>query len=168
MGRWYRQGDKPMSDIKKDSPDSKAPVQPQTAPVVSVRARNRDDARILDLLEETKEPGYHYRWVRSRKDENHLAVSRAKLKGYVLCTAKDGVKTVVEPDYRPDGTIAVGDLVLMKCKVADHEGRVRQRRIHNEQLLASATADTEQMARDKGLELIRDPDHGRVSEKYTP
>jgi hypothetical protein len=148
----------------------KASAQPSsiTAPAVEVHHRKREDARILDLIEETKEPGYHYRWVRSRQDENHLAVSRAKLKGYTPVHTKEGVKTVVAPDTRPDGIIAIGDCILMKCKVDRHQARVREKRIHREQLLASATADTEKMAKEKGLELIKDPDHGKESEKFTP
>lgn len=147
---------------------TKAAAQPAIAPGIEVRSRSREDSRILDLIEDTKEPGFHYRWVRSRKDENHLAVSRAKLKGYVLVNQKEGVKTVVAPDNRPDGTIAIGDLVLMKCKMTRYEERNREKRIQREQLLASATADTEKMAKEKGLELIKDPDHGRQVEKHTP
>jgi hypothetical protein len=147
---------------------STAPAQPSKAPVVQVRERKREDARILDLVEGTKDADYHYRWVRSRQDESHLAVSRAKLKGYTPVLATEGVKTVVAPDKRPDGVIAIGDLILMKCPVKRHAERIHEKRVHREQLLASATADTEQMAKEKGVQLIHDPDHGKVSEKLTP
>lgn len=153
-----------MSEIL---PTQGAPAAP-SAPAVTVRSRSREDSRILDLVEGTQEPGYHYRWVRSRKDENHLAVSRAKLKGYVPVLSKEGVKTVVESDPRPDGTVAIGDLILMKCKIARYEERVKEKKVRHEQLLASATAETERMAKEKGLALISDPDHGKVATKVNP
>jgi hypothetical protein len=138
------------------------------APAVEVMHRKREDSRLLDLVEGTTDAAYHYRWVRSRKDENHLAVSRAKLKGYTPVLEKEGVKTVVAPDPRPDGVIGIGDLILMKCKKERHTERVREKRIHREQLLASASAETEEMAKQKGVQTVKDPDHNRVAEKYTP
>lgn len=125
---------------------------------VSVKSRNRRDMQLLDLDQRTLKPDRHYRWVRTRKDEHMQSVTKHKLKGYELETTKGGVKTLVEPDKRPDDVIAIGDLVLMSCPIGLHEERKRERKSRTESLLASTSAETERMAKEKGITVIKDPD----------
>jgi hypothetical protein len=76
------------------------------------------------------------------------------MKGYSLVTKEEGVVTNVETDDRPDGSVAVGDLVLMKCPQALYDARAQARRQHTEAQLASTSAVTRQMAKEKGVEVI--------------
>lgn len=130
------------------------------APDVTVKPRKRQDANILDLDQSSLDPAKHYRWVRCRKDEYMQSVQKHKLRGYQL-EKKGGVKTVVEPDDRPDGIIAIGDLVLMSCPKERHEERRREIHQRTETMLASTSATTEQMAKEKGIEIIKDRDHNK-------
>lgn len=123
---------------------------------VTVKSRNRRDAQLLDLDEKTLDPSRHYRWVRCRADEHLQSVTKHKLRGYTLETTEGGVKTIAEADKRPDGVIAIGDVVLMSCPKGEHEQQVRARQAHTEQLLASTSATTKEMAKEKGIKLIED------------
>jgi hypothetical protein len=141
------------------------PTPKPAAPNVQTQDRKwESNADLLALVESTKEPGRHYRWVRSRGDEYHSAVAKAKLRGYRVELRKEGgVQTVVEPDSRGDNVIAIGDVILMSCPIAVQRQREDARFRRNEALLASATAETEQMAKEKGISLIKDADHSRIT-----
>lgn len=154
----------PQTIVSPEAPQ--AAGQPSTSPVVSSEHRKRGDPNMLEIL--NPDPAFHYRWVRSRKDENHLAVSRAKLKGYQPVKDNEGVRTVVEPDKRPDGILGIGDLILMKVKKEHHAERVVQKRKRHEQMLASTSAETEEMAKQKGVVTVPDPDHNKVAVRETP
>lgn len=131
---------------------------PGSAPKVTVKSRNRRELQMLELDQKTLKPERHYRWVRCRKDEHMSSVTKHKLKGYELETEQGGVKTIVEPDKRPDGVIGIGDLVLMSCPKEIHEERTRDRKSRQEAMLANTSAETERMAREKGIKVIKDPD----------
>lgn len=137
-------------------------------PHVVVQDMKWQDAQILDLDPGTLNPDRHYRWVRCRSDEHMASVAKHRRRGYSIETLQGGVKTVVEPDSRADGAIAIGDLVLMSCPKADHERRIADRQRRSEQLLASTTADTVAEAKRKGISLIQDADHNRETIKGTP
>lgn len=140
----------------------KLPPGPNVARRVSVTSRNRKDPQLLDLDPSTLKPDRHYRWVRSRGDESHMSVTKHKLRGYQVEKTEGGVKTLAEQEERPDKVIAIGDLILMSCPKDVHERRQEEKRARREALISSTTAETEQMARDKGVELIKDPDHNKV------
>jgi hypothetical protein len=128
--------------------------------VINVKERKRQDRSFLDLDQTTLKPDRHYRWVRVSKEEHMMQVTKHKLRNYQLETKKGGVKTLAETDNRPDDVIAIGDLVLMSCPKLDHEQRVRDRQSRTEALLASTSAETERMAKEKGISIIKDADHG--------
>ena len=125
------------------------------------------DRRILDpdiLTIENKDPKRHYRWVRN----NPTNITRLKLRGYRLeSQTKGGVKTVVESDSHGDGAIARGDLILMSCPRELAEERIRTKFARSEALLASTTAATKEAARDKGITVIPDSDHGKETFEIT-
>lgn len=123
---------------------------------VKVVDRAHQDPEMLGLDEKTLQPGWHYRWVRSRKEEHGQSVTKHRMKGYTLVKKEEGVATNVDTDDRPDGAVAVGDLVLMKCPQALHDKRAHARRQHTEAQLASTSAVTRQMAKEKGVEIIAD------------
>lgn len=133
-------------------------------PSVEVRERKRDDAQILDIDPETADPNLHYRWV--RLDPNNRSINRHKRLGYQIEYRKGkggrpGVRTLAEPDSRADGAICIGDLILMSCPKYLAEQRQETRRRRDEARLQSTSAQTEQMAKEKGVRIIKDPDHDR-------
>lgn len=139
-----------------------------TSPVSESSVRTHKDSQMMDLVPETMDPNKHYRWVRSRGEEYHSAVTKAKMKGYTpVKQSKGGVQTVVQPDNRTDGVIAIGDCILMECPKALHLRRTNERFRHNESLLAAASAETEQMAKEKGIKVIKDSDHDNVRQVRT-
>ncbi len=125
---------------------------------VSVEARSHQDPDMLSLVESTKKPGVHYRWVRCRADEHARSVAKHRRKGYEPVKVDSGVRTHVEPDTRPDGVIAIGDMILMSCPEALFRQRTAERRSLTEARKASTTAVTKEMAREKGVRLIDDSD----------
>ena len=128
-------------------------------PDISIRNRNRRDPNFLAIVNE--DPSRHYRWVRCRSDEHFMSVTRTKLDGYRFEHYEEGgVRPVAEiEERRPDNVIAVGDLVLMSCSIEDWEASLKEQHARTENLLASTSAQTEQMARDKGISIIKDADH---------
>lgn len=129
-------------------------------PSVEFSDRSHKEPNFLDLVPETLDPSRHYRWVRCRADEHHMAVTKAKLLGYTIETNREGgPQTVTQTDGRPDTSITVGDLLLMSCSKDVFERREIQRKARQEALMESATAQTKEMAREKGVRIIADPDH---------
>jgi len=137
------------------SPASRPPL-----PEVKVSDRSHNEAGFLDLDPKSLDPTRHYRWVRCRKDEQMLSVLRTKLKGYTLELEREGgPKPLTEYDKRPDKVIAIGDLVLMSCPQTLYDKYVAQRQARTDAMMASAVAQTQQMAEEKGITLLKDPDH---------
>ncbi len=128
-------------------------------PAVGVKDRKHEDATFLELEDETMDPEKHYRWVRA--DANNSSVVRHKVLGYELETKEGDVKTKATPDNRGDSAIAIGDLVLMSCPKDVFEARQKRNFARREEILASTTAETERRAKEKGITLIHDSDHGK-------
>jgi hypothetical protein len=129
-------------------------------PNMSIKSRNRQDLGLLDLIEETKDPSRIYRWVRCRADENMTSVARSKFHGYSVEYQKEGgVRTVAEIDSRPDKAIVIGDLILMSRSLVDHQNDQDDQFRRREAVLNSLSAETEEMAKDKGISIIKDTDH---------
>lgn len=140
------------------------PVKPEApAPdfkgVPSVTAKNLSHQRadFMGIIPETMKPNLHYRWVRSRQDESHVAVYRARRAGYDFVKIGE-VQLLAEPDDRGDKKIYIGDCVLMACPKKLHNERQAAKRQQREGILASTTAVTEQKAREIGVKLIKDED----------
>lgn len=136
---------------------SPRPVGSAPLPTISVGERSHKDPDFLALDQSTLEPGRHYRWVRCRSDEHMMAVTKTKLIGYRVEHLKEGgVRALTETDARPDGVIAVGDLILMSCPEELFEKRQLAQSAKTEGLLASTSAQTEQRAKELGIKVIKD------------
>lgn len=131
-------------------------------PSVEVRDRKRDDASFLELDDSTRDPNRYYRWV--RLDDHTTSVAKRKRQGFrIERQQKGGVRTLAEPDPRPDNAIVIGDSILMSCPLELHVQRQQSHKRRREALLQSTTAETEQALREKGVTVIKDPDHNRTS-----
>jgi hypothetical protein len=105
----------------------------------------------MDLDESTMDPNRHYRWV------HRPSVYRKKAKGYVVETLEGGVKPLVDVDEKsPDGAIIVGDCILMSKPKVAYEKSVARKFKRNEDMLAATTAQTEEMAREKGVRVFKE------------
>lgn len=147
--------DGPRTDEPGIKPETPAP----DGPVPSIMTKNltHSDANFMNVVPETLKPGLHYRWVRSRQDESHLQVHRAKMAGYDFVKA-GAVQLLVTPDNRGDNKIYVADCVLMSCPKAVHAQRQAQKRQRREATLASTSAVTKQKAKELGVKIINDGD----------
>jgi hypothetical protein len=99
------------------------------APAVEVMHRKREDARILDLVEGTTRRRVSLSLGSFSQGREPSGSLSRQTEGLYPSLEKEGVKTVVAPDLRPDGVIGIGDLILMKCKKERHTERVREKRI---------------------------------------
>lgn len=136
------------------------PTRASALPSIMVKERSRRDPTFLDLDPLTLDSSRHYRWVRCRSDEHMLSIAKTKLAGYIIETLREGgPRPVAEGELRPDKVIAVGDLILMSCPLEHYHTREEDSHAKTETLLASATAQTTEMAKQKGISIIKDPDH---------
>lgn len=121
---------------------------------VRVTPLSHRDPQLLDIDQSTLEAGWHYRWVRAAPDDRGRSVAKHRRKGYEVVKQESGVKTLVEPDNRPDKVIAIGDSILMRCPTTEFNRRQAERKQVTESRLQSAVAVTKQMAEEKGLAII--------------
>jgi hypothetical protein len=133
--------------------------QEPVAPAIGVKDRKHEDASFLELDEETMDPTRHYRWV--RRGANDSSIVRHKQLGYELEERGGEVRTKATPDNAGDTTIVIGDVVLMSCPVEVYDARVKKQFARREEILASTSAETERRAKEKGIKLIQDADHGK-------
>lgn len=146
--------DQPRSNEPAVKPEPPAPAMKSVQPVSSKNlAHNQHD--FMNVVPESRKSNLHYRWVRSRQDESHLAVFRARRAGYDFVKIGE-VELMAEADNRGDGKIYIGDTVLMACPKAVHAKRQTDKRLQREGILASTTAVTEQKAKELGVSLIKD------------
>lgn len=120
-------------------------------------ARRRLSADILGLDPKSTNPTKHYRWVRNDAQK----IAKARLQGYEVETIKGGVRTIVEQDRGGDSAIRRGDLILMSIRKDVYEYYTRQKHARGEKLLASTSAETEEIAKQKGIRVIKDSDHAQ-------
>lgn len=123
------------------------------APSVATKALSHGNVNFMNIIPESMKPELHYRWVRSRQDESHLQVHRARIAGYDFVKLGE-VQLLVEPENRGDGKIYIADTVLMACPKEVHSKRQNQKRQQREATLASTTAVTKQKAKELGVMLI--------------
>lgn len=120
-------------------------------PVTVQQPRNISSA--LELDPRTVDPNMHYRWVRN----DPLRITKARLKGYDIVKAtKDGPTPYVSVGDSADGTIRVGDVILMACTKAQYElGRVEVKQTADDRL-RRVTQPVKKLAKDTGVQLIKD------------
>ncbi len=76
-----------------------------------------------------KDPKFNYRWVLDdAKFGSKNLTRRQVIQGYkvVKISDPDGKKLASDPRVALDGTIRVGDSILMKCPIADFKKRRRE------------------------------------------
>lgn len=130
-----------------------APVQGST-PAVSVRSRRQRGIDRSAIDPNTMDKNRNYHWFRRDSD----SLSSMRMKGYELENVnKEGsARPIIDFEITPEGNIVQGDLILASCPMEYFlEGR-RELHRYQEELLNSTTAETEEQARAKGVQIIRD------------
>jgi hypothetical protein len=116
------------------------PAAKQVAPIARAVVKREDLLSLQQLDPSSMDPNRHYRWVRTvlRDDDQSLSVRQKQLIGYTIEQKKpDGVKTMVESDSTSDGSIRMGDLVLMSCPKALRQERETEALHFNEKRLGA-------------------------------
>lgn len=135
-------------------------VKPQPEVPTRVGVRRQDLLSIQQLDPKTQDPNRHYRWVRTtaKDDDGSFAVEQKKRLGYEIEFDKEGgVKTMVKPDKTGDGSIRMGDLVLMSCPQALRHDREKDNLIFNERRLGTNSETfKDRTKRQRGAKLIGD------------
>lgn len=129
-------------------------------PDVTVKDREHHDSSFLEVIEDSKDPNRHYRWV--RLDGTNAAVTKARMKGYTEVLLGD-VETIATPASKGEGFIIIGDLILMSCPKEEFERRLKRREDRAQTLINSTTIEAERVAAQKGIQLIKDKDHQKES-----
>lgn len=107
--------------------ESKLPPE-KLSQIETVKARavygRKNYNELLEIDEETLAPGVHPRWV-STNDKQRIA--RHRMLGYEFARVEHGIKTKAGiTDDAGDGTIKVGDAVLMICDKEKHYARMKE------------------------------------------
>lgn len=123
-------------------PPATRPVEAEkeVAPVARVAVHRQDLLSIQELDERTKNPNRHYRWVRTvaRDDDGSISVRQKEQMGYVIeRLVEGGVRTIAKPDSTADGSIRMGDLVLMSCPKVLRQARETENLHFNEARLGA-------------------------------
>jgi len=125
-------------------------------PAVSVNDL-RDREEVLGLDPDTIEAGRHYRWVNASPQR----VARHKMRGYRFVTKEDGVLPIIPVDDASDGTIRVGDMVLMSCAEDAYRGRRQLAEDTAVFRTGQAGKDVRKSAKKKGVRTFtREPGEG--------
>jgi hypothetical protein len=136
------------------------PIAQNTIAGATVGLRRLDLLSIQELDPATLDPDRHYRWVNA-VNQNGISIARHKRASYVVETYRQGgPKPIAQPDDITDGTIRMGDLILMSCpKTLRQERQVALHKV-NEQRLTMNTAMTKEQARKMGVKFIQDEQTG--------
>lgn len=131
-----------------------------SVPDVTVRDRSHNDASFLEVVESSKDPALHYRWI--RLDGTNSAVTKARMRGYKE-VLRGEVDTIAEPEAKHEQYIVVGDVMLMACPKEVYQARMEKRAVRTQTLISSTTIEAERLAASRGIELIKDSDHKKES-----
>jgi hypothetical protein len=114
----------------------------------------REVNTLLELDPETTDPARHYRWCRSHP----LQVGKAKMRGYIIEEKREGgVRTLAGYlDDTGDGTMRVGDVILMSCDVKMYRKRKRAQVKQSEARLSAPAKQFKRNARRRRVRVIRD------------
>lgn len=112
----------------------------QVAPIARAVVKREDLQSIQQLDPATMDPNRHYRWVRTvaRDDDGSISVRQKQLLGYEIERIREGgPMTIAKPDSTADGSIRMGDLVLMSCPKALRQERETESLHFNEKRLGA-------------------------------
>lgn len=131
---------------------------PGAAALPRAGVRRQDLLSLQQLDERTKDPNRHYRWVRTtqKDDDGSFAVTQKKQLGYEIEHQREGgVRTLATPDKTGDGSIRMGDLVLMSCPKALRQEREQDNLIFNERRLGTNSETfKDKTRRQRGAKLV--------------
>ena len=101
-----------------------------------------------------RDANFVYRWV---LDDPKVMTVR-KMQGYAAVKVgdQDGQVFKEDPRLQADGTIRVGDDVLMRCPKAKYEERERERRQKNTRKLAAIKEDYHEATAGPGISTFED------------
>ena len=158
-----------MSSTRANTSEGNLPPHPNTAPqpaatevapVARVSVKRVDLAQVQELVEETKDPNRHYRWVRTtaKDDDGSISVHQKRQLGYEIEYQKEGgVRTVAKPDSTSDGSIRMGDLVLMSCpKVLRQERETDNLHFNERRIRAGSETFKGRTKGQRGAKLVGD------------
>lgn len=141
-------------------PGAPQPAVREVAPVARAFVKRADLLQVQNLREETKDPNRHYRWVRTtaRDDDGSISVQQKMQMGYEIEYAKEGgVQTVAKPDSTADGSIRMGDLVLMSCpKVLRQEREADNLHFNERRIRAGSETFKGRTKGQRGAKLVGD------------
>lgn len=133
--------DKPNTSAGNITPQGgPPPAAKQVAPIARAVVKREDLLSLQQLDQNTLDPNRHYRWVRTtaKDDDGSISVRQKQLMGYEIERDREGgPKTLVKPDSTGDGSIRMGDLVLMSCPKALRQEREAEHLHFNEKRLGA-------------------------------
>lgn len=145
-------------------PPEQEPVK-QTASLPRVMVKREDLASVQTLDPNTKDPDRHYRWVRTtaRDDDGSISVRQKQLMGYEIEHIRPGgPMTIAKPDSTSDGSIRMGDLVLMSCPKALQQEREKENFHFNERRITASSETFKSRTRgQRGAKLVGDESEER-------
>ena len=112
-----------------------------------------------------KDPKFNYRWVLDDdKFGSKNLTKKQVVQGYkaVKVTDVDGKKLAGDPRIKLDGTIRVGDSVLMKCPIARYKERRREvtQRSDHKRVVRQIAANFHSEGASLGIQTFEDPTPG--------
>lgn len=123
-------------------------------PLINVTERHEMELA-LSLDPDTMDPNRHYRWVQ----DSGVRIAKHRAKGYTIeRKSESGVVPLVEVDDAADGTIRVGDTVLMSCPKDKYDARKRSQ----EELSLQRAQKATKAAKRKAREIARKTPYARV------
>lgn len=119
-----------------------------------------DMDRILDIPEDCLDrTRFHYGWALDHK----MYMTFAKVKGYEVVKASDpeGVKLGAgDPRIRQDGTVGIGDVVLVRCPIDQYREREIARKRRNAGSVNAVKQDFHAAGAQLGVRTFEDPTPG--------
>lgn len=119
---------------------------------VSKRATPVDTEDALNLVQESLDPEFHYRWVHDRGQR----AARMQAKGYSPVLEDEGVQTMITPDAGGDGKIRIGDLVLWKIRKSRYNANREELARFTRSRLAAPKSSFKKKARKAGYSPTED------------
>jgi len=157
---------KPNTSAGNITPPAGPPTaKKEVAPIGRVMVQREDLLSVQQLEPETMDPNRHYRWVRTtaREDDGSISVRQKERMGYEIEKVKEGgVRTIAKPDSTSDGSIRMGDLVLMSCPKALRQERETGNLHFNERRLQTNSETFKSRAKgQRGAKLVGDESEDR-------
>lgn len=141
------------------------PVNPplatrEVAPIARAVVSRQDLRSIQQLDPRTLDPNRHYRWVRTvaRDDDGSISVRQKEMIGYEIERDREGgPKTMAKSDKTGDGSIRMGDLVLMSCPKVLRQGRETENLHFNERRISANSENLRSRVKgQRGAKLVGD------------